>query len=290
MKKTHILIIAATVLLSSCKTGTRTNEGRVITVSIPPFEYFVKAVADTDFIVNVMLPQGADHHSWEPLPAQITALAGSEAFLINGQLGFEHAWMDRFREVNKEMLIVDLSMKINLIEASGEEHEGHSHGEEASDPHYWMSPREAVVIAASVKEVVTRLNPGGAERYDANFKELEDRLEVVDSVMKAVTASLPSRKFMIFHPALGYIARDYNLEQVSFEDEGKEPSPARMKELIDRARSEGIKLIFIQAEYDAKSARVLAGETGTELITINPMNPDWESAVIEIAEALGTRK
>ncbi len=71
--------------------------GRVITVSIPPFAYFVEAVAGDDFKVNVMLPPGADHHIWEPLPAQINALAGSEAFIINGQLGFEQAWMGRFQ-------------------------------------------------------------------------------------------------------------------------------------------------------------------------------------------------
>ncbi|MCK7541956.1 MAG: zinc ABC transporter substrate-binding protein [Marinilabiliales bacterium] len=69
---------------------------RVITVTIPPFAWFVEGIAGGDFTVNVLLPNGADHHIWEPLPAQINSLSGSEALIINGKLGFEEAWMKRF--------------------------------------------------------------------------------------------------------------------------------------------------------------------------------------------------
>jgi zinc transport system substrate-binding protein len=87
---------------------------RVITVTIPPFAWFVEQIGGDDFSVNVLLPPGADHHIWEPLPAQINALSGSEAFIMNGQLGFEHAWMDRFRQVNPGMKVMDLSRNIEL--------------------------------------------------------------------------------------------------------------------------------------------------------------------------------
>lgn len=92
---------------------------------------------------------------------------------------------------------------------------------------------------------------------------------------------------MIYHPALAYMGRDYGFEQVSFEDEGKSPSPARMKELIDLARDNGIKIIFIQAEYDVRNAESLSRETGARLVVINPMNSNWPEAVIEVARAIG---
>ena len=104
------------LLVASCGSPSVKDGGKVITVSIPPFAYFVEAVAGDDFKVNIMLPPGADHHIWEPLPAQINALAGSEAFIINGQLGFEQAWMGRFMEINPDMKILDLSRNIDLIE------------------------------------------------------------------------------------------------------------------------------------------------------------------------------
>jgi len=287
MRKSVLWFYAVMLLLASCGSpGNRQGE-RVITVSIPPFSYFVEAVAGSDFTVNVMLPPGADHHSWEPLPRQITALAGSEAFLINGRLGFEYAWMDRFIEINPGMKITDLSAGISLIEPEVEAgHEGHDHGDEGVDPHYWISPKEAYIMAATVRDLLVSLNPSAAERYALNYDRLIADISEVDSAVTALLADAPSRTFMIFHPALAYLARDYGLEQISFEDEGKSPSPARMKELIDFTREKGIKVIFIQAEYDLKSAQVIAEETGATLITIDPMNPEWGKAVVEIAKAI----
>lgn len=287
MKKTAVWLFTVMILLASCGSPGNKRGERVITVSIPPFRYFVEAVADSDFAINVMLPPGADHHSWEPLPRQITALAGSEAFVINGRLGFEFAWMDRFREVNPGMKIADMSAGITLIEPAEEGgHEGHGHEDEGADPHYWISPREAYKMAATVRDLVTGLNPTETERYSLNYERLISDIAEVDSVVTELLADAPSKTFMIFHPALAYLARDYGLEQISFEDEGKSPSPARMKELVDLTRERGIKVIFIQAEYDLKSAQVLAEETGATLIRIDPMNPEWGTAVVDIAKAI----
>lgn len=285
MKKQVVRLLSFILLLTSCSSLSRKPGERVITVSIPPFEYFVKAVADSDFTVNVMLPPGADHHSWEPLPGQIMALAKSEAFIINGCLGFEYAWMGRFRDVNPEMKIKDLSESISLIEPERVfAHTGHEN--EGADPHYWISPKEAYAIAEEVRDLVKELNPGSAEKYESNYSKLIQKIAEVDSAVTRMFGNASSKTFMIFHPALTYIARDYGLEQISFEDEGKDPSPARMKDLIDMTRSKGIKIIFIQAEYDLKSAKVLADETGARLVRINPMNPEWDTAVIEIGKAI----
>jgi len=292
MKKTFLWLTSFTFIVASCGSPPVKDKGRVITVSIPPFAYFVESVAGDDFKVSVMLPTGADHHIWEPLPAQINALAGSEAFIINGQLGFEKAWMGRFREINPDMKILDLSQNIDLIDVQGSEeeedqngHEGHLHG--GPDPHYWMSPVSALVIAEEVKNFLVQLNPGSAQKYEAGLQALKDNIARVDSTLREELSGAQSAKFMIYHPALGYMARDYGLEQISFEDEGKSPSPARMKALIDIARDKGINIIFIQAEYELRNAESLAGETGAALVVINPMNRDWPSAVLEVGKAMG---
>jgi len=290
MKKSIFFLFFPALLLASCNTTSRKEGSRVITVSIPPFEYFVKAIADTDFVVNVMLPPGADHHSWEPLPRQITALAGSEAFIINGKLGFEYAWMERFKEVNPGMKISDMSEGITLIQAIEEGHESHHHDNEGVDPHYWLSPKEALKIAAKTRDLVSGLNPEATQRYNERYENLVATIDSIDRIVTDILKEAPVRTFMIFHPALGYLARDYDLEQISFEDEGKDASPARVKELTDLTASRGIRIIFIQAEYDIKGAKLLAEETGVVLISINPMNSDWESAVMEIARAIGDRK
>ena len=293
MIKNSIWLLSLVLVITSCGTPAGKKSERVITVSIPPFEYFVKAIAGDDFKVNVMLPPGADHHIWEPLPAQINALAASEAFIINGQLGFEKAWMGRFREINPDMKILDLSRNIHLIATDGSDFEdvhnyqaGHNRG--SPDPHYWMSPLSAYIIAEDVKNFLTELNPGSVEKYENGLKVLNSKIAQVDSTLRASLSLAPSKTFMIYHPALEYMAHDYGLVQVAFEDEGKNPSPARMKELIDIARDKKINIIFIQAEYDIRNAQSLAGETGAGLIVINPMNSDWPAAVLEVARGMLT--
>ncbi len=322
MRKILILIIIPALLFSSC--GNRSSGGSgepVITVTIPPFAWFVKEVAGDDFRVNIMLPAGADHHIWEPLPSQINSLSGSEALIINGQLGFEHAWLDRFLQVNPDLKILDLSHNIDLIGAGeededphgdhhgqdgeghdtaslpdkdhiegGDEREEYGHNHTGPDPHYWMSPASASIMADDITAFLAGINPEASDRYYANLALLKARIMEIDSLVREAVDSDPGRTVLIYHPALAYMGRDYGFKQVSFEDEGKDPSPARMKELIDLARGKGIKTIFIQAEYDLRNAGSLSRETGARLIVINPMNTDWPAAVIEVAEALKSKK
>ncbi len=193
------------------------------------------------------------------------------------------------------MKILDLSANIDLIELSGTDeedhqdgHEGHHHG--GPDPHYWMSPLSAYVIAEDVKSFLTGLNPASAQKYEAGLKALQEKITQVDSTLREGLSEAGSATFMIYHPALEYMAHDYGLEQISFEDEGKSPSPARMKELIDIARDKGISVIFIQAEYDLRNAESLADETGARLVVINPMNRDWPAAVLEVGKAIDNRQ
>ncbi|HOC47782.1 MAG TPA: zinc ABC transporter substrate-binding protein, partial [Bacteroidales bacterium] len=255
-----------------------------------------------------------------PLPAQISSLSGSEAFIMNGQLGFEHAWMDRFRQVNPDMKVLDLSRHIKLLgprhpsgigvsappgaepqseglrseglrsEGAGHEegdHEDHGHAHGGPDPHYWMSPSAAFIMARDVHDFLVGLNPASSEKYDSNLYAINREISEVDSLVRVALGPGPHPTVMIYHPALAYMGRDYGFEQVSFEDEGKSPSPARMKQLIDLARENEIKIIFIQAEYDVRNAESLSRETGARLVVINPMNSDWPEAVMEIARAVG---
>lgn len=208
MKRYSLCLLIALLALVSC--GRRTpgsSAERVITVTIPPFEWFVEQIGGDDFLVNVLLPPGADHHIWEPLPAQINALSGSEALIMNGQLGFEHAWMDRFMQVNPGMKVLDLSRNIEVIKTEDADqddgdHEGHDHAHGGPDPHYWMSTSAARIMARDIRNFLTELNPASAEKYDSNLAAVNRRITEVDSLVRAALGHDPHRTVMIFHPAL----------------------------------------------------------------------------------------
>jgi len=279
----RILIIPAIIFMTSCGSRGPALTDPVISVSIAPFKYFIEQIGGNDFSVNVMVPAGADPHIYEPYPGQMRYLRRSVAYVSNGFLGFEMTWLDRFYEANTRMKKLNIGDRIDPIVA---EHEHSGDHVEGADPHYWVSLRSALIIAVSVRDMLKELNPEKADEYGSNYERLAGKIEEADSIAVALFKDVENKAFMIFHPSLGYLARDYGLEEISLEHEGKEPSPSHMKKLIDRARKENIRSIFIQREHDTRNARTIAGETGAEILTIDPLSEDWLNATMDIINAL----
>jgi zinc transport system substrate-binding protein len=280
MKRLSFFLIL--VLFVSC--GTRNESGsKIISVSIAPFKYFVEEIAGKNFSVNVMVPPGANPHIYEPFPDQISKLSQSVAYISDGYLGFEMTWLDRFYEINKRMKKLSLGDSIVPIK-SGHHHEGDLY--ESADPHYWVSPECALKMASSVRGFLEELDPLNRRQYDENYNILTKKILQVDSMARELSSFEGKRAFMIYHPNLAYLARDYGLEEIAVENEGKEPSPSRLMELIDRAKSDHLKVILVQREYDSKNARAVAEEAGARVVVIDPLSEDWYASTAGIIRIL----
>jgi zinc transport system substrate-binding protein len=192
-------------------------------------------------------------------------------------------WLDRFYEMNRKMKKLSLGDSIDPIKPV---HHDEDHHFESADPHYWVSPLCAMKMASSVRDFLTELDPENREDYDKNFKILSKRIEEVDSAAKELSSPSGKRAFMIYHPNLGYLARDYGLEEISVENEGKEPDPSRLMKLIDRARTDSLRVILVQKEYDTKNARAVADEVNARVIVIDPLSEDWYSSTNEMIKIL----
>ncbi len=281
----RILTVLMFITLISCNRGSSDSGKQIITVSIAPFKYFVTEIAGDDFSVNVIVPPGANPHIYEPFPDQITKLRKSVAYISNGYLGFEMAWLDRFYEINKTMVRLSVGEGIEPI-ASGHDHAHEVDHAEAADPHYWVSPKCALMIASSVKDLLIELRPASATDYEKNYSELVRKISEVDNKAKSLFSEFPGMHFMIFHPNLAYLARDYGLEEIAVEFEGKEPPPSRLKELIDLAAEENINTIFVQKEYDSRNAGAIADEIGAEIRVIDPLSENWLESTLDIIDGL----
>jgi zinc transport system substrate-binding protein len=281
MRKIFFLLIACFAL--SCGRNSVDSGNKIITVSIAPFKYFVEEIAGNDFTVNIMVPAGADPHTYEPFPDQINKLRKSVAYISNGYLGFEMNWLDRFYETNMKMKRLSLGDRIDPLTSIHKHEGGHIEG---ADPHYWVSPKCAMIIASSVNELLSELNPLQKQKYETNYHNLISKIQEVDNNARELFSDVPKKCFMIYHPNLAYVARDYGLEEIPVEFEGKEPTPSRMRELIDRARKDNLKTIFVQIEYDTKNAKAIAGEIGAHIVLIDPLSENWQKSTMDIIEAL----
>jgi len=281
----RILSILILITLISCNRDASDSGKQIITVSIAPFKYFVTEIAGDDFSVNVMVSPGANPHIYEPYPGQITKLRKSVAYISNGYLGFEMAWLDRFYEINKTMVRLSAGEGIELI-GSGHDHGHEIDHAESADPHYWVSPICALMIASSVKDLLIELKPASGATYEKNYSELVSKINEVDIKARSLFSEFRGMHFMIFHPNLAYLARDYGLEEIAVEFEGKEPPPSRLKELIDLAAEENINTIFVQKEYDSRNAGAIADEIGAGIKVIDPLSENWLESTLDIIEGL----
>nr|MBP6548633.1 zinc ABC transporter substrate-binding protein [Parabacteroides sp.] len=210
-------------------------------------------------------------------------------YLRIGSIGFEQAWMDNIRNNNPGLKVFDLSEGIDLLKSPEEEEEHdhhHHHHPGGVDPHTWSSISGAKVIAKNTLDAFVSLDPENKEYYQANYEQLTKEIGETEKTVSGLLHSLDNKTFIIYHPALTYLANEYGLTQLCIEMDGKEPSPAQLKELVETAREHNAKVVFIQREFDQKNAELIAKETGCRLIPINPLDYDWSKEMIHIAKSL----
>ncbi|KAA6349948.1 zinc transport system substrate-binding protein [termite gut metagenome] len=267
----------------ACSAPKHKNDGqRIITVTIEPQRYFTEAIAGSKFTVISMVPKGSSPETYDPIPKQSAELSKSEAYFRIGYIGFELAWMDRLLENIPHIQVFDTSKGIEYIR----EDDGHTHEAGGIEPHIWCSPTNARIIAQNMLDALCTLDKENKAYYLARYDSLCQRIDKTDSIIRNILKEKTSSSFMIYHPALSYFARDYGLHQISIEEGGKEPSPAHLKEIIEVCKTEKVRIVFIQPEFDRRNAEVMAKETGTRIVPINPLSYNWEEEMIKIAKEL----
>lgn len=292
MKTIGRLGIALLVLtgIASCSGQSKKNgKERIITVTIEPQRYFAEAIAGDHFKIISMVPKGTNPESYDPTPRQLVDLGESEAYFRIGHIGFETVWMDRMVKNAPHIHVFDLSKGVDFIYETGRAHDDHFH-EGGIDPHIWNSTVNAKTIAYNTFEALCVLDKKNETFYLARYDSLIHRIENTDSIILSMLQDdvHADHAFMIYHPALSYFARDFNLHQICIEEGGREPSPTHLKELIQTSKSEGVRVIFVQPEFDKRNAEIIAKETNTKVVPINPLAYDWEKEMLDIAKNLTT--
>lgn len=287
--KRFLYLIILCVILAGCKgtplkqadsgKASRTEKPAVtVTVTISPYKYFVDQIAKGKVDVNVMVSNGNNPETYEPYAQQMMELSKSALYLKVGRIGFEQTWMKKLQDNAPDMKVIDTSVGIKPAKTPGGN----------IDPHVWMSCSNARIIASNILKALCELEPKNKAFFEKNYQSLLSIIDKRDSTIKESFEKDPDlvRKFVIYHPILTYFARDYQLEQLAIEEEGREPSAAQLKSLIERARKEKIKFCLIQAEFANRNTTTFINESHTKPMNINPLQGDWNRAMLEAALAV----
>lgn len=280
-------LVCLTVLLTACGKEEATEKERikVVTSNYPMYDFTKRIAGDTLDVVN-LVPPGIEPHDWEPNVQDIAQLEEAKAFIYNGA-GME-IWVDKVLNSlkNKELLALEASSGVDLLEAEEHDHDHkhdheHLHGE--WDPHVWLSLRAAQVELGNIKNLLVELNPTQKEVYEKNYQKAIKEFQDLDAEYKEKLAPFAGKKIVVSHEAFAYLCRDYKLKQLGIEGvfADSEPSPAKMKEIIDFVRKHQVKVIFFESLASPKVAEAVANEAGVTTAMLNPLEGLTEKEIAE---------
>lgn len=269
-------------LCASCNTTESSKQDATIYVSITPLKSIVEEITCGDFEVRILVPQGASPETFEPTAKQIAELSDSHLLFQTGLIDFEQSLVGRVAEQTK---VVNLCEGVELMAGSCSHHHhshGHAHG---IDPHIWTSPKALMTMVDNVRDCIMREYPDST-KYDVAADKLQQRIAELDRYCASRIDDAALRVMMIYHPAYTYYARDYGIEQIAIEHDGKEPSPRQLTTLVERAKSNGIGAILLQPQYSEDKVRSIAEECGAEIVVTDPLCEDIIAEIARITDII----
>lgn len=257
-------------------------ESKRVLVSVAPYKYFVNMIAGGAVEVEVMVPAGASSHTYEPTPKQMIAASQADIWFYLGE-SFETKARDALKAHNPKMVFTDLRQNVDLIKTHHcAKHSG------CEDLHIWTSPKMSKIQAETIAKTLSEVYPDFKDVFAGNLKVFLSELDDMNTQIGAILQKMPNRTIMVSHPAYAYMARDFNFQQLSIEMEGKDPTPQQLTNILNIARKDAIKKIFIQPQYSNKGAKLIAEQIGAQIVSLDPYSADYLSTMLTIANAFAS--
>ncbi|MEK6201274.1 MAG: zinc ABC transporter substrate-binding protein [Desulfobulbaceae bacterium] len=267
-----------------CLTSMAFSAPMEVFVSIPPKKWLSDKLGGSLVTTHVLVGKGQDPHTYEPTPRQLTALSRAQLYFTL-DLEFEGQVIPKLKKTVHTLHFVDTAGAIPRIGMSGH---GHGHDEqniyahadkqeprqEGLDPHVWLSPLNLKIMAAAMARAMIEKDPTNKSSYEENLLETNRILDQLHQRIEQELAPYQGASFYVFHPAFGYFAHTYHLQQEAIETGGKSPTPRQLASLITQARSNKARVIFVQPQFDPKSAAALANAIGGEVVPLDHLAED----------------
>ena len=278
MQKIATFIICA-LLIVGCTTKSDSDK-KTIFVTITPMQSIIEEITAGDFDIEVIVPKGASPETFEPTPKQVTSFSDAEFIFSTGLIDFEQSLIER---IGDDAEVVNLSNGIELIAGSCS-HGNHQH-KHGVDPHIWTSPRALRTMVTNAHKAIMAHYPDSVKYTEATGRLLE-RINKLDNYCATRIKAEGVEAMMIYHPAYTYYARDYGIEQIAIEHDGKEPSLRQTTALIEKAKEHGVKAILRQPQYSEDKVRAIANDAGAEIITTDPLAEDILDEIERVTEII----
>ncbi|MDX9802753.1 MAG: zinc ABC transporter substrate-binding protein [Dehalococcoidales bacterium] len=258
-----LMLVAALVFLAGCHQQDTPADKLGVFVSILPQAEWVTAIGGDKVEVSVMIPPGASPHVYEPTASQMKTLSRAEIYAAVGSgVEFEISFLEELLEINPDVLLVDCSQGVSLIEINENQHDDEhaSEHQHAYDPHIWLSLVNAEIMVTNIYNGLATADPANQNYYRQNLEQYIGKLNEMHNAFQEGFAHLDNRVFIMQHPSMGYFANDYNLTQIAAEEGGSDATIQSMVRTIEQAKQNNVKVIFVSPQFPASVAEAVSQE------------------------------
>ena len=265
--------------LAGATDGQEEETLRVMTSFYPMYLLTVNVTQGVEAVAvrNMAAPEVGCLHDYQLLPADLRALEEADALVVNGA-GME-AFLEKVIAQRPSLPVIEAAHGIPLLdEAHGDEdahdHDhNHDHEHEQGNPHVWLDPRNAAAQVRTIAARLVEIDPMHAEAYTANAQAYAQTLEALYARMQAALAQVPNRRIITFHEAFPYFAEAFDLQIVGViqREPGSEPGTRELAEVVDLVRAQDGVVLFVEPQYSARAADIIARETGVRVFVLDPV-------------------
>jgi zinc transport system substrate-binding protein len=248
----------------------------IVAVSIVPEKTFVEAVCGDLAQIVTLIPPGSSPENYEPTPMEMEKFSDATIYFSIGV---------PTEEANILPNVGDMKV-VSLQEEISEIYDDRTFESGERDPHIWLSPKRVKVMVAAIAREMGEMDEDNKEVYEKNAEAYMTQIDELDRKIKGALEGAQSKKFIVYHPAFGYLADDYGLEMYSLEEDGKEATPKHLQKMINLAKKENIKVIFYQEEIDSSQSEAFAEEIGGKTIQLSPLANDYINNLIKMANIM----
>jgi zinc transport system substrate-binding protein len=259
-----VLLALLLSLLAGCRPAPRAPDRLSVIASFYTLAEFERRIGGDRVDVRLLVPPGVEPHDYEPSPRDVVALERVRLLIYNGA-GFE-PWIDRLLPgLPPSVVHVNATEGMALLTPAW--------SSSGPDPHVWLDPLRASEQVAHILAGLIRVDPEGRGAYEENAQGLRSALQDLDQRFVQGLRACRRKEFVTTHAAFGYLAARYGLTQVAvggLDPEG-EPSPARLRLIIEFMRRRGVEVVCSETLVNTRTAEALARETGARVAVLNPL-------------------
>ena len=271
------------LLLAGCSSNTQPSH---IAATTGPVAQFTEAIAaGTDLTVAQVITENVSClHDYSLSVRQMEVLTSSQAVLLSGA-GLEETMADALRSAET---VYDCSSGVFLLEMDGHDHHGHE-GEHEHDPHIWLDPANAAIMAENICTALTELYPAHSDTFRSNTDALVSRLHDLQTYGEEQLSSLSCRELITFHDGFAYFARAFDLTVAAAieEESGSEASAAELIAIIALTEEHAVPAVFTEVNGAVSAAAIIEAETGIPHFALDmAMNGDYFAAMTHNIDTL----